>query len=363
MRAPRTHRAALVLALTTTLAAPTAAVAGPPLELGAAIGGHQFATDTELGASDDTSAAAPRPGSLWGVRAALAVHRRIGVEAEAILVPTRDDVDGQAATAFGLRAHAVVGLGRGRLRPFVLAGVGVLGLRAGASRLENDVDQAWHWGVGARLALAPRIDLRVDLRHLVVPGRTMLGATHDLELQVGLGVRLGPPPPRVVPTPERRPPPPPPQSADRDRDGVDDPSDACLSEPEDHDGTADHDGCPDLDDDQVLAELDGVEFAAGAITLSPQAEAALDRVVALLAAAPTVHVEVSGHTSADGERAQNLALSADRAAAVADYLIAAGIAAERIGVVGYGPDRPIAGNDAAGRRRNRRIEIRLVQAE
>lgn len=46
------------------------------------------------------------------------------------------------------------------------------------------------------------------------------------------------------------PPPPPPPPADRDGDGIEDAMDRCPDDPEDHDGHADEDGCPDLDNDE-----------------------------------------------------------------------------------------------------------------
>ena len=54
-------------------------------------------------------------------------------------------------------------------------------------------------------------------------------------------------------------------------------------------------------------------------------------------------------------------LSLARANSVRDYLAAQGVEAERISVVGLGPDQPVADNATSqGRARNRRVEIILT---
>jgi hypothetical protein len=73
---------------------------------------------------------------------------------------------------------------------------------------------------------------------------------------------------------------------------------------------------------------------------------------------PTVNIEVAGHTDSDGEDAANQALSEKRAQAVADYLVKAGLPANRFTAVGYGSAQPIASNDTEdGKAQNRRIEF------
>ena len=51
----------------------------------------------------------------------------------------------------------------------------------------------------------------------------------------------------------------------------------------------------------------------------------------------------------------------DRANAVKDALVKAGVPADRVITEGAGPDRPIASNDTeGGRAKNRRIELAIV---
>ena len=73
---------------------------------------------------------------------------------------------------------------------------------------------------------------------------------------------------------------------------------------------------------------------------------------------PTANIEVAGHTDADGEDGFNQALSEKRAQAVVDYLVKAGLPADRFTPTGYGSTQPVAGNDTdEGKAQNRRIEF------
>ena len=68
-------------------------------------------------------------------------------------------------------------------------------------------------------------------------------------------------------------------------------------------------------------------------------------------------VTLEGHTSSEGTNAYNQKLSERRANAVRDFLIKSGVAADRLTIVGFGEDRPVADNATdAGRRLNRRVE-------
>ena len=64
---------------------------------------------------------------------------------------------------------------------------------------------------------------------------------------------------------------------------------------------------------------------------------------------------IEGHTNSVGVRARNIDLSQRRAQTLADLLVAAGVARDRLVVRGYGPDRPLPGlPSTAGE--NRRVE-------
>ena len=366
------------------------------LEVGGALGGHAFSSNGELGVDDVMTDPGPVSSVAIGARAAYVVMPKLAVEGELILIPTKDDVAGDSAIAFGLRAHArydLAHLMRGRLVPFALAGLGVHMLAPGSSIMLSDTDQAYHWGAGVRWALNDHIDLRADMRHLIVPDRTLDGATSDFEITAGVTYRLGVKhaPAPVLETPE----PPavavaPPASTDADFDGVPDDQDRCKVEPEDVDSFEDSDGCPELDNDkdgikdvddtcpndaetvnnfrdndgcpdQIIGDLTGIGFESDSARIDKASAPLLDKAYALLVEYPGLSVEIAGHTSAEGGNDHNLNLSLTRAEAVKGELVKRGIAPARILTVGHGSDKPLAGNETEdGRRKNRRIEFRIL---
>jgi len=69
----------------------------------------------------------------------------------------------------------------------------------------------------------------------------------------------------------------------------------------------------------------------------------------------TVRVSIEGHADARGTNEYNLALGQRRAAAIRDYLVGTGIAAERLGLVSKGEEEPVCREDTAPcHERNRR---------
>lgn len=75
-------------------------------------------------------------------------------------------------------------------------------------------------------------------------------------------------------------------------------------------------------------------------------------------------IDVIGHTDSRASEAYNQDLSERRARRVADYLIAAGIAGQRLRARGRGELAPLADNDsAAGMQANRRVEITYRQRQ
>ena len=73
---------------------------------------------------------------------------------------------------------------------------------------------------------------------------------------------------------------------------------------------------------------------------------------------PEFNVELQGHTDSTGPKAWNDTLSQMRADSVKDFLVAHGIAADRLTAKGYGSSDPIASNDTPeGRHQNRRVDF------
>lgn len=105
--------------------------------------------------------------------------------------------------------------------------------------------------------------------------------------------------------------------------------------------------------------LDVVEFEPGTATLKPTSYATLDAVADTLRGNPGITLlEVQSHTSGRGNAADNQTLSDWRAAAVADYLVIAGVEPERLTHQGYGDSEPI---DPASPDKNERVAFLVLK--
>jgi OmpA-OmpF porin, OOP family len=106
-----------------------------------------------------------------------------------------------------------------------------------------------------------------------------------------------------------------------------------------------------------------INFKRASAELDSQSNATLDQIVAVMGTCRSARIEVQGHTDAEGTPERNINLSNRRANSVLDYLIRAGVEANRLTAVGYGEAQPIAPNDTRENRAlNRRIEFE-VKAE
>lgn len=77
-----------------------------------------------------------------------------------------------------------------------------------------------------------------------------------------------------------------------------------------------------------------------------------------LAANPQARVTLEGHTDERGSREYNIALGEARAKAVARLLELNGVRSDRIRIVSYGEEKPVAlGHDESAWQKNRRVEI------
>jgi outer membrane protein OmpA-like peptidoglycan-associated protein len=91
--------------------------------------------------------------------------------------------------------------------------------------------------------------------------------------------------------------------------------------------------------------LRNVFFEVDKYVLLPASHVELDRLVELMTDAPTLQIEVSGHTDVTGSLAHNKTLSLNRAKAVVDYLVEHGVSLDRITFASYGPDQPVCPED------------------
>lgn len=106
--------------------------------------------------------------------------------------------------------------------------------------------------------------------------------------------------------------------------------------------------------------LGGLAFNYKSTQLHPDSLPRLDKVAQVLKDKPDMRVRIGGHTDSVGSDAYNLRMSLARAESVRDYLVAQGVAAERITVKGYGEGRPVADNASeSGRAANRRVVLRF----
>ena len=114
-----------------------------------------------------------------------------------------------------------------------------------------------------------------------------------------------------------------------------------------------------------------VTFALGSSEVTDKAKSAISRFAQILNsdAARTYELMVAGHTdntpvanpATKAKHPNNWYLSAHRAIAVADALLASQISPQRLGVTGYGDQRPIQSNGSVeGKAQNRRVEVMIL---
>jgi len=112
----------------------------------------------------------------------------------------------------------------------------------------------------------------------------------------------------------------------------------------------------------VLSEAPG-NFTFGKAELSDPMKVEIDTLIEQLKADPQgVYIEIEGHTDATGPKAFNEKLGLERAEAVQRYLYEHHhIPLQKISVISYGEDRPVAPNDTReGRAENRRVVIKVL---
>ncbi|MBO7247414.1 MAG: OmpA family protein, partial [Bacteroidaceae bacterium] len=87
--------------------------------------------------------------------------------------------------------------------------------------------------------------------------------------------------------------------------------------------------------------IDNIFFDFDKATLRPESAESLNELAVLLTDNPHVTIEIGAHCDYKGNDDYNLRLSAERAQSVVDYLIASGIASDRLTAKGYGEEKPI----------------------
>jgi OOP family OmpA-OmpF porin len=101
-----------------------------------------------------------------------------------------------------------------------------------------------------------------------------------------------------------------------------------------------------------------IQFETGSARIDKDSSGLLDFIVSTAQRCPSGKIEVQGYTDTDGSTEGNLQLSQQRADAVMNYLVNAGVDGARLTAVGYGQTSPAASNDTQdGKAQNRRIEF------
>ena len=112
-----------------------------------------------------------------------------------------------------------------------------------------------------------------------------------------------------------------------------------------------------------IYRLELVNFDANKYELKAESTEELTQLLAFLNDHPAAVIEVRGHTNNQMWPNADFAneLSTNRAKAVADWLIAKGVAAERVQHKGYGWTMPLEPNiNVEGRKKNQRVEVKVL---
>ena len=105
---------------------------------------------------------------------------------------------------------------------------------------------------------------------------------------------------------------------------------------------------------------DPILFRHNSDQINPVSNKELNRTAALLKKYPENSITINGYTDSTGNAAYNVDLSQRRAKAVADALIERGVPASQVSYHGFGAANPVAPNNtAAGRAKNRRVELEI----
>ena len=102
-----------------------------------------------------------------------------------------------------------------------------------------------------------------------------------------------------------------------------------------------------------------VPFAFNLGDLSAEAKVRLDRIARCLTALDSAELGIVGHADERGTQEYNLHLGERRAQAIKRYLVNLGVDENKLSVISYGEERPVAeGSDESSWQKNRRAEFK-----
>ena len=107
--------------------------------------------------------------------------------------------------------------------------------------------------------------------------------------------------------------------------------------------------------------LNAIQFEQGNSDLLDNAKTELDKVAEWMKKYPKLTIELSGHTSNEGDQEENRKLSEDRVIICKEYIARQVRGSnERIKTIGYGSTRPrVQNNSEENRKKNRRVELKI----
>lgn len=105
-----------------------------------------------------------------------------------------------------------------------------------------------------------------------------------------------------------------------------------------------------------------VMFDYNKATIKVDSHGLLNDVATVIKENPKIQkIKIEGHTDSDGADKYNKKLSQQRANAVKDFLVKAGISADILEAIGHGEEKPIGDNKTDdGKEMNRRVEFNIV---
>ncbi|WP_448519470.1 OmpA family protein [Rhodoflexus sp.] len=110
--------------------------------------------------------------------------------------------------------------------------------------------------------------------------------------------------------------------------------------------------------------LNNVFFEQSTAVLLAESFAELQRLVGLMRQYPQMEIRIEGHTDIEGNPLLNMQLSKDRVQRIRDYLVAEGIAENRVAIQAFGSTRPLTrSRDEASKKMNRRVEFRILKVK
>jgi len=316
----------VALALGALTLAPDALAGGGDLDLGLYTGVVIPGSQHELFSPTTAYYKKLNPGPALGGRVSFHPHDLFATEGEAYSAMASAP-DAGAALIYALRAQLLVlpplNL-PAEIEPFLVAGIGDIGISSSDEVLGSDLDWAFHMGLGTLVPVSEKIGLRLDVRYLLADRNLSLSTPGGhTEVLLGMNYRIA-------------------KQGDEDGDGFVDSRDGCINESETENGYLDDDGCPDELANLAIVVQDADGVPMGDVIISADGRelgrTSKDGTLKTDGLMPETTVNlIATHFHMDGEAEQSLALvpGTNEATLVTAWLPG------RVRVVTRGADGPI----------------------